>query len=114
MSAAPSIRPRLIVVEGRAPGLEYEIIEGGNLIGRADRADRTAVDIDLGHQEPGDLLISHEHARITLENNQMFIEDLYSAHGTSVNERLLTPGRCDPLPVNARIQIGDVRLRVEV
>jgi pSer/pThr/pTyr-binding forkhead associated (FHA) protein len=44
----------------------------------------------------------------------MFIEDLYSRYGTSVNGKLINPGARSPLPVNAIIQVGTVQLQVRV
>lgn len=113
MSGVPSSQPRLVVLQGEFPNEEYPILEGRNWIGRADQR---PVDIDLERQESADEepLVSREHARITFENNQMFIEDLYSANGTSVNGNILNPGTRYPLPTDAIIQIGTVLLQFRV
>jgi pSer/pThr/pTyr-binding forkhead associated (FHA) protein len=113
MNAVPSIQPRLVVLQGEIPNEKYAILEGPNWIGRLDQR---SVDIDLGHQEPPDKmpLVSPEHARITFENNQLFIEDVGSANGTSVNGERLDRFTRYPLPANAIIQIGTVLLQVRM
>jgi hypothetical protein len=103
-------QPRLLVLRGQKRNVEYPLYEGLNFIGRADEK---PVDIDLEDQEPPDRIwTSRQHACISIEENQLFIEDLNSANGTYVNRTRVYPGQKRPLGVNDVIQIGTVQLKV--
>ena len=103
-------QPRLLVLRGQKRNVEYPLYEGLNFLGRADEK---PVDIDLEDQEPPDRVwTSRQHACISIEENQMFIEDLNSANGTYVNRTRVYPGQKRPLGVNDVIQIGTVQLKV--
>jgi len=108
----PGAEPRLLVLRGQKRNVEYPLYEGHNFIGRADEK---PVDIDLEDQEPPDRVwSSRQHALISLENNQLKIEDLNSSNGTFVNRSKIYPGQPVPLKVNDVIQIGTVQLKVIV
>jgi FHA domain-containing protein len=108
----PGAEPRLLVLRGQKRNVEYPLYEGHNFIGRADEK---PVDIDLEDQEPPDRVwSSRQHALITLENNQLTIEDLNSSNGTFVNRSRIYPGQHTPLNANDVIQIGTVQLKVIV
>src|SRR5262245_16858052 len=106
MSDVAHIQPRLVVLEGQSSGEEHPILEGRNMVGWPGEL---SVDIPLDDPD-----VSAEHARITFEDNQLFIQDLYSNNGTSVNGHRLAPGTRYPLSANAIIQIGGVRLQVRM
>jgi pSer/pThr/pTyr-binding forkhead associated (FHA) protein len=99
-----------VVLRGQKRNAEYPIFEGNNFIGRADDK---PVDIDLEEQEPPDRVwCSRQHALITFEENQLWLEDLNSSNGTYVNRTRVYPGNKRPLAVNDVIQIGNVQLKV--
>jgi hypothetical protein len=105
-------QPRLLVLRGLKRNAEYPIYEGLNFIGRADEK---PVDIDLEDQEPPDRIwCSRQHACISLEADQLAIEDLNSANGTYVNRNRIYPGQKRPLAPNDVVQIGNVQLKVVV
>ncbi len=105
-------QPKLVVIRGQKINFEFPIYQDMNFIGRADEK---PVDIDLEDQEPPDRIwCSRQHALITLENNQLTIEDLNSANGTYVNRNRVYPGQKQPLGVGDVIQIGTVQLKVKV
>ena len=105
-------QPRLLVLRGQKRNAEYPIYEGLNFIGRADEK---PVDIDLEDQEPPDRIwCSRQHACLSFENNEMFLEDLNSANGTYVNRTRIYPGQKRQLAPNDIIQIGNVQLKVVV
>ncbi len=105
-------QPRLLVLRGQKRNVEYPIYEGLNFIGRADEK---PVDIDLEDQEPPDRIwCSRQHACLSFENNEMFLEDLNSANGTYVNRTRIYPGQKRQLAPNDIIQIGNVQLKVVV
>lgn len=108
----PGTQPKLLVVRGQRPNVEFPIYEGDNYLGRADEK---PVDIDLEDQEaPDRIWSSRQHALISFEDGQLAIEDLNSTNGTFVNRTRVHPGQKRPLQVNDLIQIGTVHLRVKV
>jgi pSer/pThr/pTyr-binding forkhead associated (FHA) protein len=105
-------QPKLVVLRGQRPNVEYPIYDGHNFIGRADEK---PVDIDLEDQEPPDRIwSSRQHALITFEENALVIEDLNSSNGTFVNRTRIYPGQKTPLKVNDVIQIGTVQMKIKV
>ena len=105
-------QPRLLVLRGQKRNVEYPVYEGLNFIGRADEK---PVDIDLEDQEPPDRIwCSRQHACLSFENNELFLEDLNSANGTFVNRSRIYPGQKRQLAPNDIIQIGNVQLKVVV
>jgi hypothetical protein len=116
-AAAPGVlpagaQPKLVVLRGQRPNVEYPLYDGHNFIGRADEK---PVDIDLEDQEPPDRIwSSRQHALITLEENALVIEDLNSSNGTFVNRTRIYPGQKTPLKPNDVIQIGTVQMKVRV
>ncbi|MEY4614732.1 MAG: hypothetical protein RL179_2705 [Planctomycetota bacterium] len=107
-----SANPRLFVVRGQKPKVEYPILSGLNFVGRADDK---PVDIDLEDQEnPERVWASRQHAVIEFENNKITIEDLNSSNGTFLNRNKIYPGQKMPLKANDMIQIGNIQLKVMV
>lgn len=105
-------QPRLLVLRGQKRNMEYPIYEGLNFIGRADEK---PVDIDLEDQEPPDRIwCSRQHACLSFENNELFLEDLNSANGTFVNRSRIYPGQKRQLAPNDIIQIGNVQMKIVV
>jgi hypothetical protein len=103
-------KARLVVVRGLKPGVEFQICEGHNFIGRADQK---PVEVDIEDQEPPDRIwSSRQHALITCEKCSLVIEDLSSANGTYVNRDRVPPGQKRELKANDIIQIGTVQLQV--
>jgi hypothetical protein len=108
----PGAQPKLVVLRGLKNNLEYPLYEGHNFIGRADEK---PVDIDLEDQEPPDRIwSSRQHALITFEDSQLYIEDLNSSNGTFVNRGKVYPGQRRPISVGDVIQIGTVQMKVKV
>lgn len=110
-TAPPGVQPRLVAVRGARMNVEYPLFPGENLIGRAHEK---LVDIDLEDQESSDEpYCSREHARVTLENGMLTVEDLNSANHTYVNRTLLQRGEKRQLKEQDIIQIGTVWLKVK-
>lgn len=102
--------PVLLVQRGQKKGVEYEIYDGLNFIGRADEK---PVDIDLEDQEPTDRVwCSRQHCCVSWEGGVLAVEDLNSANGTFVNRSRIYPGQKTNLNANDIIQIGNVQLKV--
>jgi pSer/pThr/pTyr-binding forkhead associated (FHA) protein len=66
--------PHLVVLNGPDSGSVYRLTSSGSIIGR-----EKAVDVRLSHES-----VSRRHARVTTEDEKVFIEDLESTNGTFV------------------------------
>jgi two-component system, cell cycle response regulator len=73
-------RAVLFVLRGPQHGAVFRLYRRSTLVGRGEGA-------DVGLSDDG---VSREHARLTLEDDGVYIEDLRSRNGTTVGERLLT------------------------
>jgi hypothetical protein len=96
------VRPRLVVVAAMnfQPGTEFEIGESATM-GRAPSSD---VPIE-------DPFASSAHARIFPRGQFMYIEDMGSTNGTSLNGRQLR--RPEQLKVADTVRIGETEYRYE-
>ncbi len=109
---APPVQPRLVIVRGERVNVAYAILEGKNYVGRS--ADKP-VDIDLDGQEALERIwTSRQHAVITFDRDQLFIEDLNSLNGTFVNRVRIHPGHAKALEPGDVLQFGTVQLKVLV
>ncbi|MBW3622834.1 MAG: FHA domain-containing protein [Armatimonadetes bacterium] len=84
-------------------GNAYPLYPGVSTLGRQD----TTVLI----QDP---TVSRRHARITLDEGGLRIEDLDSSNGTTVDGERLNPGEPKAIHDGATIQVGSVSLKLEV
>ncbi|MCA0454957.1 MAG: FHA domain-containing protein [Chloroflexi bacterium] len=101
-----------LVVRGIAESISLK--EGQvALLGRADfRSGGFQPDVDLtayGAQERG---VSRAHARLHLEEGQLYITDLYSANGTRIRGERLEPEQPYMLNHNDEFQLGALFIRV--
>jgi pSer/pThr/pTyr-binding forkhead associated (FHA) protein len=100
------------VVRGLKPGVEFQLFDGRNFIGRADQQ---PVEVDIEDQEPPDRIwSSRQHALITCKGGSLVIEDLNSANGTYVNRNRVPPGQKLELKANDIVQIGTVQLQLRL
>lgn len=101
---------RLVVERGTAPGQEFALRPGENVIGRAHEQ---PVEIDLEKQEAEDRVeCSRRHACVTSRGRTLTVEDLGSTNGTLVNGSRVFPKERRRLKANDILQVGTVRLRV--
>jgi pSer/pThr/pTyr-binding forkhead associated (FHA) protein len=101
---------RLLVIRGLQPNREYFLLRGRSIIGRGDQE---PVEVDLQRQELANRVwASRQHACVTCEGHELFIEDLSTANGTYVNRRRVPPGVQHRLRQGDVIQIGEVQLEV--
>ena len=112
LPVAPVGRPRLVVLRGLKINAEYPIYEGRNTIGRfADKP----VDIDLVSQEAVEQIwCSRQHAVVTFDHGNVFVEDLNSLNGTWVNGSRIHAGQYHTLKHGDVIQIGTVQLKLQL
>jgi murein DD-endopeptidase MepM/ murein hydrolase activator NlpD len=84
------------------PIIEHPLVEGTITIGRAP-----GNDLIIDHAS-----ISRRHARLSIEEGQLYIEDLGSSNGTYFGQTQLSPEQKTPVPVGQKIRLGDVSLRI--
>jgi len=58
--------------------------------------------------------VSRRHAKIVQREGKMYVEDVGSANGTFLNGQRLTPYLPYPLPREAELQLGRLRLHITV
>lgn len=58
--------------------------------------------------------VSREHARLSVEGGELRVEDLESTNGTYLNGRRLEPGQRARVADGDELELGSVRLRVEL
>ena len=92
--------------DGNAVALEVSgsMIASGVVIGRSPRNAMLLID---------DKTLSREHARLFEgHDGVLYIEDLGTTNGTSVNGQQLQPGQAEPLRGDDTLQLGEVVLRL--
>lgn len=80
------------------------------LLGREDPVSNIFPEINLdpvGGQEGG---VSRRHARISIQNGVMMVEDLNTVNGTALNRQKLTPGMPMPLNNGDELRLGKLIL----
>ncbi len=100
-----------LVVEGTNITLPFPPGRTEIIVGREDPVSNVFPEIDLtdhGGDEGG---VSRRHARIFLQGDQVFIEDLNSTNYTYVNQQKLTPEQPHPLNDGDEIRFGRMKLR---
>ena len=109
-SPAASLRPGgtsgrsyvLRFISGKYQGGEFPIVNDKPIIvGRSSDLDMVLVED----------MVSRKHARITMQTDQIWIEDLGSTNGTFVNGSQVDG--LAPIAFGDEIQIGQARLRLE-
>lgn len=84
------------------------------LLGRLDPTHGIFPHLDLGTESGLEMGVSRRHAKIVQQEGKAYIEDVGSANGTFLNGRRLTPYLPHPLPKEAEVQLGRLRLQVTV
>jgi len=114
LAALEGAHARLIIQRGRSTGKQFSLHDDEAQIGRWDADGGVFPDVDLDADDP-EAKVSRRHARITLRNDEYFIEDLGSTNGTFVNRgRRLLPGDRQPLRDGDEIIVGKTFLRFNV
>jgi hypothetical protein len=106
----PAVAPGRLVVQDTNASLPFPPGKTEFVVGREDAASSVFPDVDLldhGGEEGG---VSRRHARIFVQDNQIFIEDLNSTNYTYVNQQILVPEQPHPLNDGDEIQLGRIKL----
>jgi hypothetical protein len=83
------------------------------IIGREDPVSGIFPDIDLTNYGGDEGGVSRCHARIIVQRDEFFIEDLNSTNCTYVNQQQLAPEQPHPLNPGDEIQLGRLRFNFE-
>ncbi len=106
----PSMAKGRLIVVGSNATLPFPAGKTEIIIGREDPVSGVFPDIDLtdhGGDEGG---VSRQHARILIQGDSFFIEDLNSTNFTFVNQQKLTPRQPRPLVASDEVRFGRVKL----
>ena len=103
--AQPTVQPYL-VVQASGARLAFPPGKAEILIGREDPVSNVFPEIDLSPHGGDDAGISRRHAKITIQGNQCFIEDMNSTNYTFVNKQKLAPGVRHPLNDGDEVRLG--------
>lgn len=112
--APASMRAKLVVERGDAPGTEFKLNSMESTIGRWDADNGVFPDVDLDAFD-GEAKVSRRHARIKLNDGKYYIEDLGSTNGTYVNRgRRLLPGNIHLLNDGDEVIVGKTFMRFHI
>jgi pSer/pThr/pTyr-binding forkhead associated (FHA) protein len=106
-----TIQGRLVVRQTGASIPLYGRSEA--IIGRRPARRGVSPDVDLTEHGALEGGVSRRHARVSIREGRVLIEDLDSTNGTFVNQRQLGPGRLQPLNYGDQITLGWIDLVFE-
>lgn len=84
------------------------------VIGRLDAGHAIFPDVDLTQEEGMEFGVSRRHARVSLRQDQVFVEDLNSLNGTFLNSMRLVPELPYPIKDGDQLQLGRLMLTVQL
>lgn len=102
---AAVITPRLVIQETNTP-VNLPAGKTELLIGREDPVSGHFPEVNLGPFKGEELGVSRSHAKLTIQGNQCFLEDLQSVNFTHVNKQRLQPGTRQPLNSGDELRFG--------
>ena len=102
---------RLLDDERASFTLDYPGVEG-YIIGRSDSQSTPPPDIDLAKYNGRERGVSRRHAAIVQYRGDIFLVDLDSVNGTSINDIRVTPDVPYPIEDGDRVTFGDLVITV--
>lgn len=96
-------------------GMTERLVLTDNLsvvLGRADIALGFKPDVDLTPYGASSRGVSRSHARLHLQDHQLFITDLESANGTFMGTEKLSPNQAYPLHAGTNLLLGALSIQV--
>jgi len=106
----PSGVPGRLVIKGSNVSLQIPSGKQEIIIGREDPVSGIFPDIDLDPHGGQDAGVGRNHAKITIQGNQVYIEDLNSVNGTLVNTQRIPSGHPHPINNGDEIRFGVMTL----
>lgn len=103
------------VLEFRIVGTPYilkQMVKEQMMVGRRDEQNRVFPDVDLGPYDALGHGVSRQHALLQARDNRVTVQDLGSANGTYINDRVLEKGRAFRVREGDIISIGKMQLQV--
>ena len=98
---------KLVVREGLRTGIIFSLLKSVINIGRVDIAQFWEPEVDLtGQEQDGSYYISRRHARLRLDSGRVFLEDIGSLHGTTVEGKGKVALREMEIHPGDRIRLG--------
>lgn len=114
VSVNVSAAAKLVITRGGQIGKEFPLSGTEAMIGRWDADRGIFPDVDLDADDP-EAKISRRHARIIVQGNRYFVEDLGSTNGTFVNrQQRLRPNQPYPLGNGDEIIVGKTFLKLVI
>jgi serine/threonine-protein kinase len=106
---------KLIVMGTNEMSAQFSLVpDSENLIGRMDPNRGIRPEVDLSRYDPA-ARVSRKHAKIIVQGNQFFIEDLGSANGTFINGSVrLAHGKPHMLVSGDELKLGETTLKFVV
>ncbi|MBN1921969.1 MAG: zinc ribbon domain-containing protein [Anaerolineae bacterium] len=108
-----AVRGRLLI-SGSNTALPFPVGKNEVIIGREDPVSGVFPDIDLtdyGGDEGG---VSRQHARILVQGERFFIEDLNSTNFTFVNQQKLVPRQPQALASGDEVRFGRIKTTFQI
>lgn len=104
-------QPRLVLqIEAPMRRLLTQDLHDSLIVGRADEDDPQQPDIDLNGAGAKQAGVSRLHARFSLQEGTLYIEDMGSTNGTRINGFDLVSGKSYRLTGGDEIELGSLRL----
>jgi len=100
---------RLVVLSSGA-SLPFPTGKQSVTIGREDPVSGIFPEIDLDPHGGQDAGVGRQHARLTVQAGQVFIEDLNSVNGTVLNKQKIAPGQPHPINNGDELRLGKLVL----
>ncbi len=117
----PSSPPNGPIVRNTLAPSRLIVIDSGNtielprtdqaIVGRADPVSRFYPDVDLSPHNALQNGVGRRHARLSVKNGKILVEDMNSTNGTIVNGQRLTPRMAQPLNDSDELRMGTLKLR---
>ncbi|MBN1261060.1 MAG: zinc ribbon domain-containing protein [Anaerolineae bacterium] len=108
--APPPPTTARFVVQGTSATLPFPPGKAEIVIGREDPVSGIFPDVDLTNHGGDEGGVSRQHARIVIQGNKCYIEDLNSTNYTFVNQQKLLPRQPQLLEDGAEVRFGRVKL----
>ena len=102
--------PGRLVVQGTNAALPFPAGKTEIFVGREDPVSGVFPEIDLSDHGGDEGGVSRKHARIFVQGNQAYIEDLNSTNYTYVNQQKILPGQPTPLNDGDEVRFGRVKV----
>jgi len=118
----PEVAPKAPGSHGTEPSISLHIVDSGQVLHLAERAEFTLgrtiegqpilPDIDLSPFEAFTLGVSRLHAALRIVNHEVVITDLGSSNGTRVNGQKIVPHVDYPISHGDIIALGKLKIQV--